>query len=277
MITPAEGRCDLTRDGAGALLEHGSCAPSDHPASSAPARQRFRRRPRTVGPSISYSRANQAQDVLVELRRRGDLPDALWVLEHRPVITFGTRGGRDHLLLSPEEVARRGFDLEETRRGGDVTCHEPGQLVGYPIVALESESERDLHDYLRRIEDALIDALATWRIAGRRVEGRTGVWVGDGARPRKIAAIGVRCSRWVTSHGFALNVANSLEGFELIVPCGIRDAGVTSVAKELAPGDAPSLDTAARAAHSALERSLGRSLELLTGEEGLHRAGLAAD
>ena len=229
------------------------------------------------GAPISYELALRAQEALVALRRDDRLPDTLWVLEHRPVITFGTSGGEDHLLLAKGEIARRGFEIHPTRRGGDVTCHEPGQLVGYPIVSLDAPEDRDLHEYLRRIEGALIAALATWDLEADRVAGRTGVWLDVRRQPKKIAAIGVRCAGWITSHGFALNVTNSLEGFRLIVPCGISDAGVTRLLDVVPPDRLPSMEDVARTIHRELERALDRPLALLRGEEALDRAGLSRE
>ena len=205
-------------------------------------------------------------------RRLGERVDALWLLEHEPTITFGTGGGADHLRVERNALERRGFSVVATRRGGDVTCHEPGQLVGYPIVALGSgrgPEDRDLHAYLRAIERALIELLADYSIDATTIEGRTGVWIARATPPRKIAAIGVQCSSgWVTSHGFALNVDNRLEGFRSIVPCGISDAAVTRLADELPSGhSAIDWDALALRTHAALESTLGRPLELLNAFE----------
>jgi lipoate-protein ligase B len=211
----------------------------------------------------------EAQRLLVGRRLAGEIPDTLWLLEHPPTVTWGRAGGEEHVLVPAGELRARGVAVEATERGGDVTYHEPGQLVGYPVVHLSGgELDRDLHSYLRRIEDALVDLLGSFGLQGRAVPGRTGVWL-EGSPPRKIAAIGVRCARWVTSHGFALNVRNRLEGFRWIVPCGIRDAGVTSLERELPPGSLPDWDAVCSAAHGALERSLGRPLRFVYGREGL--------
>jgi len=215
---------------------------------------------------IDYRRALEVQESLVRLRQQGGLPDLLWLLEHPPTITFGSSGGPDHLLTSIEDLAAGGVSVHTTGRGGDVTCHEPGQLVGYPVVRLaEPPRDRDIHVYLRRLEDALIVSLAELGLTAGRIGGRTGVWLGE--PPRKIIAIGVRCSRWVTSHGFALNVENELEGFRNIVPCGIADAGVTSLAKELDAADLPGWDELGRLLHRSLETALGRKLELVRAAE----------
>ena len=175
---------------------------------------------------VPYSAALTLQERLVASRRRGDVPDQLLLLEHPPVITLGRGSDPAHLLCSPEELTRRGVELHEAGRGGDVTYHGPGQLVGYPILALPAE-RRDAHRYLRDLEEVLIRTVATYGIEAGRVEGLTGIWVGD----EKLAAIGVRLSTgWITSHGFALNVDPDLAGFDTIVPCGIRERGVTSIA-----------------------------------------------
>lgn len=221
---------------------------------------------------VAFDAALAAQRALVELRRHGRIPDLLWLLEHPPTITLGARGGLDHILEPFETLERRGVCVRKADRGGDVTCHEPGQLVGYPIVSLDAPEERDLRRYLRSIEEGLIRYLRSLGIEGRRIPGRTGVWI-DGRPPRKIAAIGVGARRWIAFHGFALNVENSLRGFEAIVPCGIAEAEVTSVARELS-GTAPPWDAVAGGVHRALEEALARPLERIAGREGLERAGL---
>lgn len=216
---------------------------------------------------LSYAASMELQKRLVDRRASGELPDVLWVLEHRPTVTWGrTAGLAKHLLLSKEEYRRRGIDLCATNRGGDVTFHEPGQLVGYPIVRLEAEADRDLHLFLRRLEDGLLLVLGDLGLHGTRVPGRTGVWL-DGAPPRKIAAIGVRFERWVTSHGFALNVENSLEGFGTIVPCGIHDAAVTSLEREIGRADLPPWPDLCDRVRRAFEVTLERPLRLVVGRE----------
>jgi lipoyl(octanoyl) transferase len=143
-----------------------------------------------------------------------------------------TRQGPNHIIASPDELAREGVAVHETGRGGDVTYHGPGQLVAYPILDLRPD-RCDVHRYVRDLEEVLIRALADFGIEGARVHGLSGVWVGPAGRERKIAAIGVRISRWITSHGFALNVSTDLRHFRLIVPCGIADRGVTTIQQEL--------------------------------------------
>ena len=180
---------------------------------------------------VGYQAALDLQRELVEQRKRGEIPDQLLLLEHPDVITLGvkTRNDRSHVLESEASLAAKGVALFETGRGGDVTYHGPGQLVGYPILDLKPD-RCDVHRYVRDLEEVLIRAVATFGMVAGRVPGRTGIWVGSGDRQAKLAAIGVRISRWVTSHGFALNVNTDLSRFELIVPCGITDKGVTSMA-----------------------------------------------
>ncbi|HET7699195.1 MAG TPA: lipoyl(octanoyl) transferase LipB [Vicinamibacterales bacterium] len=181
-----------------------------------------------------YERALDLQRELVEQRKRGEIPDQLLLLEHPDVITLGVkaRNDRTHVLESEASLADKGVALFETGRGGDVTFHGPGQLVGYPIIDLKPD-RCDVHRYVRDLEEVLIQAVAGFGIAARRVPGLTGIWVGPAEREAKLAAIGVRISRWVTSHGFALNVNTDLSRFGLIVPCGITDKGVTSMAQLL--------------------------------------------
>ena len=175
---------------------------------------------------ISYSEALALQRALVEDRRAGRIADTLLLVEHPHVLTLGVRGdgGRSHILAADELLASRGIEVFETGRGGDVTYHGPGQIVGYPIIDLDPD-RRDVHRYVRDLETVLIRTANDYGIAAGRVEGLTGVWVGH----EKLAAIGVRIARWITSHGFALNVTTDLDQFDLIVPCGIADRGVTSL------------------------------------------------
>jgi len=175
-----------------------------------------------------YADSLALQRTLVEDRRADRIGDVLLLVEHPPVLTVGVRGdgGRSHILASPDALAARGIEVHDTGRGGDVTYHGPGQVVGYPIISLKPD-RCDVHGYLRDLEEVLIRVAADFGIHAARVPGLTGVWVGE----RKLAAIGVRISRWITSHGFALNVAPDLEDFDLIVPCGIADRGVTSLAR----------------------------------------------
>jgi lipoyl(octanoyl) transferase len=183
---------------------------------------------------LEYGAALELQKQLVEERRRGEIGDTLLLVEHPPVITLGvrTRLGASHIIASREELEREGVAVFEAGRGGDVTYHGPGQLVGYPIFNLKP-GRCDVHQYVRDLEEALIVALRSFGVASVRIPGLSGVWVGEPGREEKIAAIGVRISRWITSHGFALNVATALRHFRLIVPCGIADRGVTSLEQVL--------------------------------------------
>lgn len=188
---------------------------------------------------VDYAEATEMQESLVRRRRRGEIGDSLLLLEHPPVVTLGRGSDRGNVLLDESELAARGIELHETGRGGDVTYHGPGQLVGYPVLALSGE-RRDAHRYLRDLEQALIRTAASYGVGAGRIEGLTGVWVGE----NKLAAIGVRLSTgWITSHGFALNVATDLSAFETIVPCGIAHRGITSLARLL--GCAPALEEVA--------------------------------
>jgi lipoyl(octanoyl) transferase len=178
---------------------------------------------------IAYADALALQAELVAARRAGEIADTLLLLEHPHVITLGSGSHEENVLVSPEERAARGIELFATGRGGDVTYHGPGQLVGYPILDLKPDRQ-DLHSYLRDLEEMLIGVLGEFGLRGSRKEGLTGVWVDD----RKLAAIGVRVSSgWITSHGFALNVTTDLSFFGAIVPCGIRDHGVGSISEEV--------------------------------------------
>jgi lipoyl(octanoyl) transferase len=177
---------------------------------------------------IRYADGLALQETLVKQRQAGSIPDTLLLLEHDPVFTLGRNARSENVLFPEAELRARGFDVFEAGRGGDVTYHGPGQVVGYPILDL-SPDRRDVHRYVRDLEDVMIRTCADYGIAAQRVEGRTGCWAG----PEKIGAIGVRIARWVTSHGFAFNVRNDLAPFGLIVPCGIRDRGVTSLERLL--------------------------------------------
>ena len=177
---------------------------------------------------VAYADALAIQRSCVEDRRAGRISDLLLLMEHAHALTVGARGdgGRSHILSTPEALAARGIDVYETGRGGDVTYHGPGQLVGYPIIDLQPD-RCDVHRYVRDLEEVLIRVAADFGVVAARVPDLTGVWVGDD----KLAAIGVRIARWITSHGFAFNVTTDLSFFDLIVPCGIADRCVTSLAR----------------------------------------------
>jgi lipoyl(octanoyl) transferase len=167
-------------------------------------------------------------------RQAGRIEDVLLLLEHDPVFTLGRNARRENVLLTDDELRGRGFAVFEAGRGGDVTYHGPGQIVGYPILDL-SPDRRDVHRYVRDLEEVMIRTCRDYGVRADRTSGLTGTWVGN----EKIGAIGVRIARWVTSHGFAFNVSLDLSPFGMIVPCGIRDRGVTSLERLL--GRAPAV------------------------------------
>ena len=184
---------------------------------------------------VTYENGMHLQQKLVSLRQSDAIPDQLLLLEHPPVITLGRGGDPTNLLASPDVLRANGIRFYETTRGGDITYHGPGQIVGYPIIHL-GEGNRDIRKYVTKLEEVLIRTVAQYGITAARAQGKRGIWVGN----NKIAAIGVRISRWVTSHGFALNVNTNLEHFRMILPCGIQGAGVTSIGREV--GRAVSID-----------------------------------
>jgi lipoyl(octanoyl) transferase len=181
---------------------------------------------------IGYTEAWALQKRLVSARKAGAIEDVLLLCEHPHVMTLGRNAKREHLLASEHVLKQKGVELHATDRGGDITYHGPGQIVGYPIVNLGA-IRRDVVWYVRMLEEAMIRATADFGVFSGRVEGKTGIWVGTGGAGEKLAAIGVRISRWVTSHGFAYNVYTDLRYFDLIVPCGIADCKATSLEKIL--------------------------------------------
>jgi lipoyl(octanoyl) transferase len=202
---------------------------------------------------MPYGEALELQRAIARARISGAVEqDVLLLVEHPPVVTLGRSSKDAHLLASPESLARRGIELFEVERGGDVTFHGPGQLVGYPIIDLKRH-RKDLHWYLRQVEQGLIDALAELGIHAERNVGYTGVWT----QGRKIASIGVHARDWVTWHGFALNVSTDLSYFDLIVPCGIPAVTMTSVEQEL--GHAAE----ANSVENAVARAFGRVFDLV--------------
>jgi lipoyl(octanoyl) transferase len=218
---------------------------------------------------VPYREAWAWQRALVQARLADQIPDTLLLLEHDPVVTFGRNVGRGSLIASEAHLAERGVELVESDRGGDATFHGPGQVVGYPIFKLEG-ADRDIRKFVRRLEQVLIERCAAFGIVAGREAGAPGCWlprpedldaarVGDASvqNNRKIGAIGCRFSRWITHHGFAFNANLDLAYFDLIVPCGIADKGVTSLAQELgAPVDLP-----------ALMRSLGEGVARVFGHD----------
>lgn len=178
--------------------------------------------------TVPYADALALQRALVVERQAGRMPDTLLLLQHPHVLTLGSKGdgGRGHILATPERLEALGVAVSDTGRGGDVTYHGPGQLVAYPIIDLQPD-RKDVHRYVRDLEEVMIRVCADYGIEAGRMAGLTGTWIPS--RGEKIGAIGVRISRWVTSHGVAFNVSTGLEFFQLIVPCGIRDRGVVSL------------------------------------------------
>jgi lipoyl(octanoyl) transferase len=188
--------------------------------------------------TMAYAEALGLQRAVAKARISGELDeDLLLLVEHPPVVTLGRSFKERHLLASPALLANRGVELFEVERGGDVTFHGPGQLVGYPIVDLKRH-KRDLHWYLRQVEEALIRSMAPFGLAGERRAGLTGVW----SEGRKLASIGVHARDWVTWHGFALNVTTDLRYFDLIVPCGIDAVEMSSISRELERRGEPAAD-----------------------------------
>ncbi len=223
---------------------------------------------------VAYAEGLAIQARVVAARKAGAIGDTLMLLEHPPVITLGRNSSRSNVLASDEWLTQRGVELHEVNRGGDVTYHGPGQLVGYPIVDLRGDlpGKRGPHlgpvDFVRMLEEALIRTCADFGVMAKRIPKCTGVWTFGGEdsavastdqqiREKKLAAIGVHVSQGVTSHGFALNVTTDLRDFEWIVPCGITDRGVTSLELEADPATEPTME---RAMNSAA-RNFGRTFE----------------
>ena len=211
---------------------------------------------------VDYSTALNLQQTLVHLVKEGRIGHTLLLLEHPPVITLGRNAGEQNIVASRDFLTSKGIELHETDRGGDVTFHGPGQLVGYPIFDLRAFTPRiGAVEFVRKIEETLIRTCGDLGVVTQRIAGMTGVWTEEQA---KIAAIGVHISRAVTSHGFALNVSTNLDYFNLIVPCGISDKPVTSLERELAlghpPRNVPSLEEAAQL----VSRNFGRVFEAQT-------------
>lgn len=202
---------------------------------------------------VGYLEGLQRQQEALEARRAGRERDRLLLLEHPPVVTMGRSARPENLLVSREELKRRQVELHEVSRGGDVTFHAPGQLVGYFIVDLDARGDRDVHGFLRRVESGLMTALKEMDLDSQRIEGKTGVFMkrnaGEAGPDRKIASIGIGVRHWITYHGFALNVSMDLDGFHVIVPCGLENVEMTSVVREW-DGERPDPDARAREAVS---------------------------
>jgi lipoyl(octanoyl) transferase len=238
---------------------------------------------------VPYGEAIEIQRRVVDARKRGVIGDVLLLLEHPPVLTLGRNASRANILLADELLSQRGVEVHEVNRGGDVTYHGPGQLVGYPIVDLRGDlpGKRGPHlgpvDFVRLLEEVLIRACADFGVMAKRIPKCTGVWTFAGGQPggaaksipeKKIAAIGVHVSQGITSHGFALNVTTDLRDFDWIIPCGIRDKGVTSLELEADSAREPDMEHAL----NSVARKFGRVFErqmvwcdslerLLSGEE----------
>ena len=178
--------------------------------------------------TVDYAEAHRLQKELQAKRISGEIDDTVLLLEHPPVLTMGRSAKEQHVLAAPEVLAARGISVHEVGRGGDVTYHGPGQLVAYPIIDLKPH-RRDVRKYMWSLEETMIRTCADFGLSATRVEGLNGAWVGD----RKVGAVGVRISRWVTMHGLALNANSDLTHFDLIVPCGIQDKKVTSLSAEI--------------------------------------------
>jgi len=212
---------------------------------------------------VPYAEALEIQQRVIAARKQGLIGDTLLLLEHPPVLTLGRNASRANILVSDEWLARHGVELHEVDRGGDVTYHGPGQLVGYPIFDLRGEfpGKRGPHlgpvDFVRLMEEALIRTCADFGVMAKRIPKCTGVWTLGEIHEKKLAAIGIHVSQGVTSHGFALNVTTDLRDFGWIVPCGIKDRGVTSLELEAAAGIEPTME---RAIHSAA-RNFGHVLQ----------------
>jgi lipoyl(octanoyl) transferase len=193
--------------------------------------------------TVDYAEAHRLQEELQAKRITGEITDTVLLLEHPPVLTMGRSAKNQHVLAPPEVLEARGISVHDVGRGGDVTYHGPGQLVAYPIIDLKPD-RRDVRKYMWSLEETMIRTCADFGLSATRVEGLNGAWIGE----RKVGAVGVRISRWVTMHGLALNVNSDLTHFELIVPCGIQDKAVTSVSAELGRtvGVADALDPLAR-------------------------------
>jgi lipoyl(octanoyl) transferase len=207
---------------------------------------------------VPYAEGLELQRQLIDAVHDGRIGNTLVLLEHPPVLTLGRNASRENILATEEFLACRGVDVHEINRGGDVTYHGPGQLVGYPIFDLRNFTPRlGAVDFVRRMEEALIRACGDFGVTTTRVPGRTGVWslAGGGILEKKLCAIGIHIARGITSHGFALNVDPDLRDFELIVPCGIADRAVTSLEREADPP--PSME----AVRNAVARHFGRVFE----------------
>jgi lipoyl(octanoyl) transferase len=226
---------------------------------------------------LDYATALARQQQVCELRQQERIGDVLLLVEHPPVLTLGRNAHREHVVASDELLARRGISVFATNRGGDVTYHGPGQLVGYPILNLRGFTPPvGIVEYLRKLEEVLIRACADYAVLTQRAAGRAGVWTmpGGTVAEKKIAALGVHVSRGVTSHGFALNVTTDLDDFDLIVPCGIRDRSVTSMEVEVDLHPTPSLEQMANSVARHFARVFARPVVWVESLDDLLPGGL---
>jgi lipoic acid synthetase len=213
-----------------------------------------------------YNRALDLQHRLVAARREGRIEDLLILLEHPPVITLGRRGDEGNIVASRELLARLGIEVHRVERGGDVTYHGPGQLIGYPILDLRGHRQ-DVGWYMHSLEEVLIRALSDFGVEAGRLEGRIGVWIGD----KNIAALGARIEEWITYHGFALNVSPDLSHFDLMIPCGLKEFGVTSMKEVL--GQAPEVSEVRKSVVQRFSQVFGVEIRQAVLEEFLVRRG----
>ncbi|MEM1416816.1 MAG: lipoyl(octanoyl) transferase LipB [Myxococcota bacterium] len=221
---------------------------------------------------VGYAEAHALQERVVGARKDGAIPDTLLLVEHPPTFTLGRAAKEEHLRVRRAALSANGFEVHDVGRGGDVTYHGPGQLVGYPIVDLKPDRQ-DVRKYVASLEETMIRLAADHGLEAERLPGFNGTWLDAGTpRARKIGAVGVRISRWVTMHGFAFNAAPNLGHFDLIVPCGIADKGVTSVEAET--GERPELDALGRAA--AAHFAAIHASDLVWREDGMERAASLA-
>jgi lipoyl(octanoyl) transferase len=227
---------------------------------------------------LDYGAALALQQQVCAARQQERIGDVLLLVEHPPVLTLGRNAHSEHVVASDQLLQRRGIALFETNRGGDVTYHGPGQLVGYPILNLRALTPPvGIVDYLRKLEEVLVRACADYGVLTQRMAGRAGVWTvpGGAVAEKKIAALGVHVARGVTTHGFALNVTTDLHDFELIVPCGISDRGVTSMEAEVDVAPAPSLDQMANSVARHFGRVFGRQVVWIESIDDLLHGGQA--
>lgn len=216
---------------------------------------------------LPYRLSTDWQLELVRRRIQDEVPDLLMMVEHEPVVTLGSSAKEDHLLLSPEDYAKQGIKVIPTKRGGDVTYHGPGQLVVYPIMKLTGP-EQDPHAYLHNLEGLVIQTLKAYHIEAFRKPGKTGAWTDQG----KIAAIGVYLKRWVTFHGLALNIHPDLSGFESIVPCGLQDRRIATMARLCAPKPPPAMDDVAGTLARTAKTLFKRDFHVLHGASLINRS-----